>query len=988
MNFPCSFPSRDRQGAVLPLPLLLLLLSLPSLAQERAQLMGVIRDSSGAIVPETDVSVYNTDLGVRRSTRTDQQGVYAISSLRAGSYKITVRRPGFRTIARTGVLLGATERGRVDFLLEIGNIQEVVNVQGAVERVSTNDAASLMIFSRDPLDNLPVNNRGIQATPEFAPGLVLTPATRGEAGQFTANGQRPNTNYFTVDGVGVNNGISGSGLPGEFPAGALPGMTAIGSLHGLVSALEVDEVRVQTSTFSPEFGRLPGAQIAVVTRSGSNDWHGEFFGSWRPHRLGAADSFAKRAALEPLTAESKSAGAVLSGPVIRDRFFLSTSAEWLTLRQAATWRIPVPSTELRRAAPAIAHPVLDAFPIPHTPLGQLAAEHTAQTAWPGRVLTNSIRTDHAVTASALAFVRFTHTASDSRAGYIQTNEARFRSANITAGILNSFGPGITSDARLGIATTSVESGWQPLGLGGAQPLNLKRLLTPLTGGGRGVYALSVPGYGQFLSADLARSRQLHWNLMETLAVNAGAHQFRFGIDYQRLSPEREQPITGVVGVYRSLADLLQGVSPSTSSLYAAAGTSVIETFSAFGQDTWHLSPRLNLTYGVRWELTPAPSYRVLNTSLLGRLSSESAWKTRYLQFAPRFGAAYRLSRDGSLVLRAGAGIFYDLGFSSVTDVLNGAPFNRWVVGLAAIEVAPTRTVSYGYAPDLKLPWSLHWNVALEKQLARDTVISAAWVGSRGRRLLRLEGAPPSASSFGQVIIAGNNGAADYHSLQLQMRRSLARGLRGFANYTWSHSIDNGSWNSAAFFLYPGGNDRGSSDFDVRHSFQSGVVYDLPRRWSLSGILRSRTGFPLDVLNQENPFGLAFDNQRPDLNSDVPLWIGNRLNPLAFIPAPGGRQGSLGRNAIRGFGLTQLDLALQRRFTLSEHASMNFRIEAYNVTNQAFLGDPVRFLSNPLFGQSVSHASLMLGSGRAHSGLTPTLQSGGPRSLQLRVDFRF
>jgi hypothetical protein len=998
-------------------------------AQEKAQLIGVIRDATGAAVPGTEVSVYNVDIGVRRTTRTDDHGFYAVASLRPGSYKITVRRPGFRTIARTGVMMGATERARLDFLLEIGATHEEITVQGDAEPITTNDATSLMILKRDPIDNLPLNGRGVQALTEFAPGLLITPATRGEAGQFTANGQRPNTNYFTVDGVSVNNAISGSGLPGEFSAGALPGMTAIGSLHGLVSALEIEEVRVQTSTYAPEFGRLPGAQVAIVTSSGSNDFHGEFFGSLRPRQLGASDDFAKRARLDPSRGQSQAAGGVISGPLTRNRTFFFAGSEWLGVKQAAAWRIPVPSLDTRRSASGAGLSVLNAFPVPERSIDRFTAEHTAQTDWPGRVLRHSIRLDHALSPSTLAFVRYGHTFSESRAGYMQANEARFRSTSVTVGVLNVFGPRITSDARIGVSTTAVDSRWSSLGLGGAQPLDFSALLSAGFAPGRSVYALSIPGYTQFVSAEQGRSRQLHWNVMETLAVNAGAHQLRAGIDYQRLMPERENAILGQIGVYSSMAEVVSGARPSISELYAPAGASVIESFSAFAQDTWHVNPRMNLTYGVRWELTPAPSYKgvepgasigvtsppvsnggyipvpAFGTEILpGGTTSGAVWKTRYTQFAPRIGAAYRLTRDGTLVIRSGTGIFYDVGFSAITDVLNGTPFNRWIVALAAptpSQAAPP--IVYGYATGLKLPWSAHWNVSLEKLFGRETVLSAAYVGSRGRHLLRLQSAIPDGTNPTQTVLAGNQGSSDYHSLQLQARRSISRGLRGFAGYTWGHSIDNGSWNSATFQSYPGANDRGASDFDVQHSFHAGILYDLSssaiprwsRGWSLSGILRARTGFPIDVLSSENPFGLSFDNQRPDLRWGVPIWVddtsapgGRRLNAHAFAPAATGRQGSLGRNAIRGFGLTQVDLALQRRFRMGERASAAFRIEAYNVANRAYFADPARFLSNPLFGQSLSHTSLLLGTGRAQSGLSPTLQPGGPRSVQFRIEFRF
>lgn len=129
---------------------------------------------------------------------------------------------------------------------------------------------------------------------ELAPGTVVTPATRGEPGQFTSNGQRPNTNYFTVDGVSVNNGVSGGGLPAQVNGGALPGMTAIGSFHNLVSLEALDEFRVQTATTTPEFGRLSGAQVSLSTRSGSNDLHGSLFEYFRHERLDANDWSANR----------------------------------------------------------------------------------------------------------------------------------------------------------------------------------------------------------------------------------------------------------------------------------------------------------------------------------------------------------------------------------------------------------------------------------------------------------------------------------------------------------------------------------------------------------------------------------------------------------------------------------------------------------------------------------------------------------------------
>ncbi|MBK9169708.1 MAG: carboxypeptidase regulatory-like domain-containing protein [Bryobacterales bacterium] len=232
--------------------LCILLASVVANAQQRTQLFGSVLDATGGALPDAAITVLNLDTGIRRATRSNPQGVWAVYSLQPGEYKVRVRKVGFRTLARVGVRLGATESARLDFLLELGPIQETVTVEGAPVLTNTNDATALIVLGRDAFATLPLNGRGLQGVLDLAPGVVLTPATAGEAGQFSAAGQRPNTNYFTVDGVGANTGVSGAGLPGLFSGGTLPGMTAIGSLHSMAAARDLEEVRVQTSTFAPD----------------------------------------------------------------------------------------------------------------------------------------------------------------------------------------------------------------------------------------------------------------------------------------------------------------------------------------------------------------------------------------------------------------------------------------------------------------------------------------------------------------------------------------------------------------------------------------------------------------------------------------------------------------------------------------------------------------------------------------------------------------
>jgi len=266
------------------------------------------------------------------------------------------------------------------------------------------------------------------------------------------------------------------------------------------------------------------------------------------------------------------------------------------------------------------------------------------------------------------------------------------------------------------------------------------------------------------------------------------------------------------------------------------------------------------------------------------------------------------------------------------------------------------------------------------------------------------GGPGSTPSL-WLALATNHGSSDYHSFEAQYRRRLARGVQALVSYAWSHSIDNSSTDAGLYWAGAGvtaSGDRASSDFDVRHSLTAAFTYEssgrgrLTRGWAVDGMFRARTGFPINVLNTEQYTGVSFENIfRPDLLLGQQVWIsdasapgGRRINPDAFLAVPNFQQGNLGRNALSGFGMSQLDLALRREFFRTERRSLQLRIEAFNALNHTNFADPVRFLSSPLFGQSSSMLNVMLGTGSPASGLAPIFQAGGARSLQVALRLRF
>jgi hypothetical protein len=985
--------------------ILVLWLAAAAPAQETAQLSGTVRDQAGWPVADATITAFHMGDGTRRSTRSAASGEYMLAGLRPGAYKVLVRKPGFQTIARLNLPLGAGEHPLLDFTLEIGSVRETITITAEAPPINSADGSAGGVVGRAWLDRLPLNAGTATAILDVMPGLIATPAASGEPGQFSTAGQRPNTNYFTVDGLSANTGVTGSGLPAQFGGASLPALTALGSTHNLAPLEAVQDVRVQTSTFAPEFGRMPGAQIAITTRSGSNQLHGSVYQALRHERLSAGDWFANAYGQKPGELRLSNTRASLGGPIARDRTFFFAGFEALRLRQPHVLRTAVPSIASRQAAPQPVRALLEAFPMPNGPedAGGVAW-FTATSSRPSSVTAGSLRIDHALTPALTVFARYNQAPSSASHGYAHLERAEFATSSVTVGATAILSPVLSYDFRINRTSAWAEADWTATGAGGAGPLNPEDLVRLPSGWRSDLYGFAIRGMQEIITGAGGRNRQGQWNLAGSVDRTAETHRLRIGLDYDRLTPSRDTRATSVAADYGTLAQVLAGQPPVVRYSEADQASALLEVLSVFGQDTWHVRPGTSLTYGARWEITPAPAirgnvagYLAVVTPTAGAVPGVNVptalprlWPTRYGQVAPRIGIAQRLGARA--VVRAGWGLFYNVGFTAATDPINGYPFNRWQfrtgTGDAATVLAPT---GRRLGQDLRLPYAHHWNVTVESPVGeRDDIVSLGYVGSAGRSLLRREGSLNLSIRAADLVVATNHGESDYHALNLRYRRVVGRGMEAMAAYTWSHAIDNGSWDSSVWLAGDGvGSDRASASFDARHALTA-AVSKAWRGWRFSGIGRARTGFPIDVLAADNPLGLGYDNMtRPDLRPDVPVWIrdrsvpgGRRLNRDAFA-LPKGIQGSLGRNAVRGFGMWQVDAALAREFDW-----IQVRLEAFNLLNHANFADPVRFLDSPLFGTSSSMLSRMLGSGSARSGLAPALQAGGPRSVQASLRFSF
>lgn len=993
------------------------LTAVPATANPTAQFSGSVQDSSGAMVPGVVVSAFNEQTGTLRNTRTGPEGLYVLAALQPGRYKVWVRRDGFQTVARLGVRLEANRHVRLDFTLSLGRVEQVMVIEGDPPVMQTSDASVGTLIGPALIRDLPLNGRGLLGLVELASGVLVTPASAGEAGQFTVSGQRPNTNYFTVDGVSANTGVSGAGIPSQFPGGTLPAMTAFGGLHNVASLESVQEVRIQTSNFAAEYGRMLGGQIALTTRSGSNAVHGSLFQLLRNERLSANDWFANSYGLPRGAERLNHSGGALGAPIRKNRTFVFLSAERMRLLQPYVWRTPVPSVAARRAAPPWLEPLLGAYPLPNgRPLDGGMAEFTGSASMPAQFDFGTFRVDHALSSRVTLFTRYTQAPSSTQAGYSQVLDSSFADRGLTSGVSATVRPGIVNDLRFNLARTRVGGAWRSTGLGGALGLDLSPLFP---GESVSFYSLSIGGLGRLMVGDSGRNQQRQFNLVDSVSMTRGSHQIRFGGDYLRLRPTREGAASSLSLTFPSVFDLLASQVYWLAYTESRESSSRLHSLSLFAQDTWQANQRLTLNYGLRWEWNPAPRagqagslYSLDGEDLFAVEPGSPLWRTRYTNFAPRLGMAYRLSAKGRSVLRAGAGLFHDLGFSAATDELNGAPYNSWQMAhgdtysVRAASALPL--LGFGFSNHLRLPYSVQWNVALQHSFSEQSVATMSFVASNGSHLLRREAMLRPRFDLAQLAVATNHGASNYRALQVQFRQLAAGGLQGLVSYTLSRSLDTGSWDSSLYLIEPGitaGRDRGPSNFDATHVFAAGLSYDVPslrrmraitRGWSLDGMARARSGFPVDVLAAETLAGLTFSNViRPSLIPGAPIWKGDpsvpggrRLNPGAFTLPADSLQGDLSRNSIRGFGMSQLDLSLRRRVRLRGRASAHLRVNAFNVFNHASLADPERYLSSPLFGRSGSMLNVMMGSGSPRSGLTPAFQPGGPRVIEIGARFQF
>src|SRR5271165_6755115 len=210
-----------------------------------ASITGRVTDPSKAVIADAKVAAINADTNVRYEGATNASGDYYLTNLPPGSYRIEIEKTGFQKLIKPDVILHVQDALEINFEMTLGSASESITVEAGAPVVNTESAAVSTVIDRTCVENLPLNGRSFQSLIALTPGVVLTKATLAEEGQFSVNGQRPDANYFTVDGVSANIGVSAGGGLGQGAGGALPGVSAFGSMNNLVSVDALQEFRIQ-----------------------------------------------------------------------------------------------------------------------------------------------------------------------------------------------------------------------------------------------------------------------------------------------------------------------------------------------------------------------------------------------------------------------------------------------------------------------------------------------------------------------------------------------------------------------------------------------------------------------------------------------------------------------------------------------------------------------------------------------------------------------
>lgn len=1003
-----------------------------------ASLSGICKDEMGLSLSGVSVSLKNLDTGVARVTVTDDGGRYHVAALAPGNYSIEVSKPGFRTAVRKGLVLSVGQDLTTDFALNVGNIEERIEVTAGASAVEVASAALSEVVDEKKIRDLPLNGRDITQLIQLQPGVNVARTdvgdilSGGKGARVTVAGTRPAGNTFMLDGTIINN---------------LGNRVATGATGQLTGVETIKEFRVLTSAYSAEYSRVTGGAFTIITKSGSNAFHGSLFEFARNDNFDARNFFD----IEKPEFRRHQFGFSLGGPVVRNRSFFFGSYEGLRENMGRTVIRTVPDLEARRGVVAgtrveinpLVRPYVELFPLPTfdpTP-GDGSAIFVGQFDQRAREDFFTARVDHQLSETDSLMARYTF--SDSSRLFITDetfpdfpNKDINRPQYFTLREAKILSPSATNEFHLGFARSNPAEDIAPV-----DPLTELGFIT-----GQPVGTITISGFDVF-GTDRNVPRRLTQNsyqISDNFTLHRGSHIIKAGAQFERfqynvISSSRsrgEFTFGNLADFLRGRARTVEGLLPSANDVARSYRQSL---FGWFVQDEYRPSGRLTLHLGLRHEFVTVPTEKHgrlnnLRDPLDLAITVGKPFVTAKANFAPRVGFAWDLRGDGRTALRGGGGIFFDqflahqwynsivrLAPFAITARASGADakFPDALSGLSALGRDAVIAVDYDHGQ----PYVYQYNLNIQHELLPQTVVTAAYVGSRGVKLSRESdwniGTPGNPTrrnpNFTRIRFRTWDASSFYNSLQLGINRRFGGGFQVQGAYTLAKSVDDASSGLGRSEFNNGQQrtsdpfdskrDRGLSSFDVRQNLVVNFTVEVPSRsgsargfvksfvggWQMSGIITLSSGTPFTpiIVNDIDRDGTDDNEQRPNLkpgssNNPVTGRVEQWFDPFAFESPASGTRGNLGRNTIIGPGLATFDLALAKTFKatgLSEQVSFQFRAEFFNLFNRANFSIPAR--SNlEIFGVAGAEAQPLPNVGR----ITTTATSARQLQFALRASF--
>ncbi len=973
-------------------PAFLLLAS--NCAAQNASLTGVVKDPQGAIVPDAVVTL--TDLGKQTAVKslTSSAGIYEFPILQPGQYELKAEAPGFQISTVSPIPLAVDERGRADVLLSLSGAATSVQVTAeGVVAVETESSTIGDVIGSKTITDIPLNGRFFLDLAVLSPGSVIS-STNGRSsstseaafGAFSINssGARSDSASFMIDGINLNDGTQISFQP---------------------SVEAIQEFKVQSNSFSAEYGRTGGINVNGVTKSGTNALHGTAFEFLRNEKLDALNYFdPPRAVEEQRTGEPIAPfhrnifGESIGGPVLiskiydgRNKTFFFENYEGRRLNETETFTTTVP-TQAQRAAvtnPVVAQ-LLTLIPLPNN---NVAVNNFTGQAPRYFVLDNTtLRADHLIdsnnTLFASTMIQLDHRLEASDTGYHNIphyGDFRVGRRNfLSIGYTHIFAPTLTGELRLGGNRVTLDMYPQASFLDGLPPsafgINEPGTVDPdirISGG---------PEFGG-INTEPAGREDTTYQGSYILSWFKGKNAIKWGGEYRVFYNNTYNDGTGGLINFSSLANFLAGI-PSTTTIRIGDTTPAIamRTFAGFMQDDYKVLPNLTLNLGLRYEFNTVPTarhdyYSIFDfaTDQLQVSTGAKPYQPDYLDFSPRLGLSWDPFGKGKTVIRAGAGVYYDdpvvslvatqgsnppFSTSYTYDYSNISLLNPFAAG-ATSALSPSII-----SPNFKGPRSVQWNFNIQQQ-AWSTIFQVGYIGSSGNRLpisldynQGINGVRPL-TQYGTIPIEESVGRSSYNALWLSANRKLAKGLTFDASYTFSKCIDTASTSGSAQVQnsYDLDAEKGLCDFNATDRVVASVLYQIPNTshlkiltnsWSISTVANYQSGNPFNPVVSSLRSGSLDANDRPDLVYGQSISVANPgpsdwFNTAAFVLNPLGTFGNVGRNILTGPRFRDVDMSLLKNFPIHEQMALQFRASCYNISNTPNFGQPGNVVGTSSFG---------------------------------------